>query len=398
VVVDVRARALHRVVAAAAALVVTMAIAPAAGAQSRVDLREAIPYATHSGVELLLDAYLPAGDGPFPAVVVIPGGRWQRIDRHRHSDVPDYFAEHGVAAFAIDYRSSYQYPYPAAVEDVTAAVEWVRTNAADYGVDPAQLGAVGVSAGGHLAALVAAMESGDDRLNVVASFSGPMDLVPLLEAEDTEVRDAVHTFLGCSGGAACEAAAREASPLTYVDPTDPPMLLVNSKNEVIPTDQPTAMWSALREADVQSIAYLIEGGHGSGYGGSWKVMDRVFPFVQTWLTGAEVPTLPGEDGFNDGEGDGATDSRGQEGEQGGQGESSGGKETRSPAPAGAESPRAETGTAGSRGGTLDALTVATAMVALLLVAVLLFVVVRLRRRIAVLSQEPPSSPSTVEQT
>jgi acetyl esterase/lipase len=396
-VVDVR-RAGRPALSALGALVLTFAIVPSAGAQSRVDVREAIPYATHSGVELLLDAYLPAGDGPFPAVIVIPGGRWQRIDRHRHWDVPQYFAERGVAAFAIDYRSSLQYPYPAAVEDVTAAVEWVRANAADYGVDPAQLGAVGVSAGGHLAALVATMESGDDRLNVVASFSGPMDLVPLLEAEDTEVRDAVHTFLGCSSGAACEEVAREASPLTYVDPTDPPMLLVNSKNEIIPTDQPTAMWSALREADVQSIAYLVEGGHGAGYGGSWKVMDRVFPFVQAWLTGAEVPTLPGQDGFNDGEGDGTTDSRGQEGEQGSQGESSGGKETGSPAPRATDAPRSETGAHRSEDRTLDAVTVATAMVALLLVAVLLFVVVRLRRRIAALSQETAPTSSTVEQT
>jgi acetyl esterase/lipase len=380
------------------ALVAIFAVMPVAGAQSGVDVRVAIPYATHAGVELLLDAYLPAGDGPFPAVVVIPGGRWQRIDRGRHSDVPQYFAERGVAAFAIDYRSSFQYPYPAAVEDVTAAVDWVRAHAADYHVDPAQLGAMGVSAGGHLAALVAAMESGDDRLNVVASFSGPMDLVPLLEAEDTEVRDAVHTFLGCSSGAACEETAREASPITYVDPADPPMLLVNSKSESIPTDQPTAMWSSLRDADVPAIAYLVEGGHGAGYGGSWKVMDRVFPYVQAWLTGAEVPTLPGENGFADGEGDGSTDVRGQEGEEGGQGASSGDKETGSPAPRATDPPRAETGAPRSETGTLDAVTVATAMVSLVLVAVLLFVVIRLRRRIAALSQESPPTSPTVEQT
>lgn len=392
---------MRRAVAAAGVLIGIVSIAPAAGAQSRVDLREAIPYATHSGVELLLDAYLPAGDGPFPAVIVIPGGRWQRIDRGRHSDVPQYFAERGVAAFAIDYRSSFQYPFPAALEDVTAAVEWVRANATDYDVDPTQLGAIGVSAGGHLAALVAAMGSGPNdrgtRLNVVASFSGPMDLVPLLDAEDTELRGAVRTFLGCSSGAACDETAREASPLTYVDATDPPMLLVNSKNEIIPTDQPTAMWSALREADVQSIAYLVEGGHGAGYGGSWKVMDRVFPFVQAWLTGAEVPTLPGQDGFNDGEGDGSTDSRGGEGEQGGEGESSGGKETGSPAPRATDSPRGESAAPRSETGSLDALTVATAMVALLLVVVLLFVVVRLRRRIAALSKETPPTSPTVEQ-
>jgi acetyl esterase len=392
----------RRALAAAGALIVTVAAAPAAVAQSQVELREAIPYATHSGVELLLDAYLPAGGGPFPAVIVVPGGRWQRIDRLRHTDVPEYFAERGVAAFAIDYRSSLQYPYPAAVEDVTAAVEWVRTNAADYGVDPAHLGAVGVSAGGHLAALVGAMGSGPTdrgtRLSMVASFSGPMDLVPLLEAEDPEVRDAVHTFLGCSGGEACAEVAREASPSTYVDASDPPMILVNAKEESIPTDQPTAMWSALRELDVPSIAYLVQGGHGAGYGGGDKVLDRIFPYAQAWLMGAEAPTLPGEDGFDDGEGGGSSDDRPQPGEEGGEGGSSGAKDTRSPEPRATGSPRAVTTAPRSGTGSLDALAVATAMVALLAVVVLLFVIVRLRRRIAGLTQEPPSAASTIEQT
>lgn len=383
-------------VTAGTVLIWSLSTVPAAVGQSGFEVLESIPYATHTGVELLLDAYLPPGEGPFPAVIVIPGGRWQRIERQKHADVPTYFAEHGVAAFAIDYRSALEFPYPAAVEDVTSAVVWVRQHAADYRVNPAQLGAIGVSAGGHLAALVAAMGSGPtdrgSRLNMVLSFSGPMDLTGLVDAPDVELRDAVRTFLDCSDASSCSEVAREASPITYVDPTDPPMILVNSQDEIVPTDQPTAMWTALRGAGIDSIVNLIQGGHGSGFGGGTKVLDRVIPFVQAWLTQTEAPALPGDDGFFDGQAEGGEEGRGDgEGEAGGK--------SQEPRPSGSPAPGEGDGrAAGSEIGSFDVLTAATAMAALLAVVILLFVVFRLRRRLAALSEDAQAPGATVEQT
>jgi acetyl esterase/lipase len=297
-------RTLARLAVAAVVPVILAVPAPGA-AQTGVDVREAIHFATHGGIPLLLDAYVPPGEGPFPAVVVIPGGKWVDIDRTKHADVPTYFAEHGIAAFAVDYRPALDAPFPAAVEDVTAAVRWVRRHAREFGVNPAQLGAVGVSSGGHLAALVAARGSGPldtgSRVDLVASWSGPMDLRTLVNADNDELRSAVRTFLGCSASEPCGRLARRASPITYVDPSDPPMVLVNGSEEIIPVAQAESMAAALTGSGVQSAVTIAQGGHGAGYGGGTKILDQVIPTVQAWLAGRDVPATSPSPGAPDGD-------------------------------------------------------------------------------------------------
>ncbi len=353
-------------------------------AQGSVQVRSDIPFATHGGIELLLDAYVPAGEGPFPAVVVIPGGRWANIDRTKHADVPAYFAEHGVAAFAIDYRSALEFPYPAAVDDVTAGIRWVRGHAAEFDVDATRLGAIGVSAGGHLAALVGSMGSGPTdrgaRVRVVASWSGPMDLASLVDSEDEELRGAVRGFLGCSDSEPCEEVARAASPITYVDPTDPSMVLINSDEEIIPVAQATGMAAALTEAGVENDVRIVTGGHGAGYGGGNKVLDLVIPFVRAWLDGRPAPEQPeGEVGAED-----AATGKGGDGTA---------AAVPSAIPSGEPASNPGASATAVRTGTTSAVVVAIALVASVLVAVQLFVIARLRRRVADLSG-PRSSPGT----
>jgi acetyl esterase/lipase len=366
-------------------LVALLAIPGRSAAQTEVRVESDVLYATHGGISLLLDAYVPAGGGPFPAVIVIPGGQWVDIDKTKHADVPSYFAEHGIAAFSIDYRSALEFPYPAAVEDVSAAIRWVRAHAADFEVNPSELGTVGVSAGGHLAALVAAMGTGPldqgDRVSVVASWSGMMDLPPLVDSADDGMQSAVRTFLGCSDGEPCEDLAREASPITYVDATDPPMLLVNGSEEVVPVDQAESMASALNDVGVESHVRIAQGGHGAGYGGGRKILDEVLPFVQAWIVGQAAPS--------------AVPSSAPQGDpEPGAGE--GGKGGLAPAPAPSVSPVAPS--AGSGKGvpgraltevaagdrSVGAVVVAIAMVALLVVIAQQFVISRLRRRVAAL--------------
>jgi acetyl esterase/lipase len=269
-------------------------LAGTAVAQSGVEVTSGVRYAAHGGVPLLLDAYLPAGRGLHPAVIVIPGGRWVEIDRTKHSDVPAYFAERGVAAFAIDYRSALDSPFPAAVSDVAAAVRWVRAHAEEYDVDPAKIGAIGVSSGGHLAALVASRGTGaldrGSRLAVVASWSGMMDLRPLVDAEDEELREAVRTFLGCTATEPCTRVASAASPIVHVEPSDPPMVLVNGSEEIVPVAQAESMGTALEAAGVDGHVTIAQGGHGAGYGGGTKILDQVFPFIAAWLNGEDPPS------------------------------------------------------------------------------------------------------------
>jgi acetyl esterase/lipase len=119
------------------------------------------------------DLYLPVGLPPgttIPAVVVIHGGDWSTKSGHGKSyrDVritAEALAEHGIAAFAIDYflfdpRNPFVGAWPQNLVDIKTAIQWLRVNAATYGLIPGQFGVQGTSAGAHLAAL-AAMTSPD---------------------------------------------------------------------------------------------------------------------------------------------------------------------------------------------------------------------------------------------
>lgn len=88
------------------------------------------------------------------AVVIFPGGGYVRLAiNHEGYDIAKWFAERGVAAFVVKYRMQ-EYGFPAPLLDGLRAVRLVRKNAADWAIDPAKIGVVGFSAGGHLAASV----------------------------------------------------------------------------------------------------------------------------------------------------------------------------------------------------------------------------------------------------
>jgi acetyl esterase/lipase len=123
----------------------------------QIETRSGVIYATHDGVSLLGDLYLPAGAGPFPALVAVHGGGWQAGARNAFQFWGPYLAARGYALLAISYRLAKkgQKMFPQAVNDVLAGVQFVRGSAAQIKVDPERIGLFGASAGAHLAALAA---------------------------------------------------------------------------------------------------------------------------------------------------------------------------------------------------------------------------------------------------
>jgi acetyl esterase/lipase len=123
----------------------------------RVVCREDVTYCSRGGVELRGDLYLPDGEGPFPILVGVPGGGWRICVRASLREWGVYFAARGYGLFVIDYRlaTATRKAFPEAVQDVTAAVRFLRTSAADLSIDAARIGLLGASAGAHLAALAA---------------------------------------------------------------------------------------------------------------------------------------------------------------------------------------------------------------------------------------------------
>jgi len=128
-----------------------------AAKQSEIEPRAGVTYATHDGVALAGDLYLPRGVGPFPALVGVHGGGWVQGARGQFQYWGPYLAARGTALFAISYRfaKTGQKTFPHAVQDVLAAVQFVRGQAKDLRIAPERIGIFGHSAGGNLGALAA---------------------------------------------------------------------------------------------------------------------------------------------------------------------------------------------------------------------------------------------------
>ena len=126
-------------------------------AEPAFELRPALTYATHDGVTLAGDLYLPKTAGPAPVLIAIHGGGWQQGARSTFQYWGPYLAARGYALFAISYRfaGKGRKAFPEAVRDVLAAIQHLRGNATALGVDGARIGLFGASAGAHLGALAA---------------------------------------------------------------------------------------------------------------------------------------------------------------------------------------------------------------------------------------------------
>jgi acetyl esterase/lipase len=140
-------------------LLASLLIAPVtvAAQEFRVATRKALQYGTHDGTALIGDLYLPEAAENRPAIIAVHGGGYRLGSRDIYKYMGPYLAARGYALLSIDYRLTRDSKnhYPAAVNDVRAAVQWMRSQAVDLKIDPARIALMGDSAGGHLGALVA---------------------------------------------------------------------------------------------------------------------------------------------------------------------------------------------------------------------------------------------------
>lgn len=239
-----------------------------------------VTYSTISGYRpLVIDIYLPPRDlGARPMVMYIHGGGW--VGGHtRHSgaivDFPGTLASlaaEGFVVVSLEYRLAQEARFPAQVHDVRAALRYMRVHAGRYGVDPARIGVWGGSAGGHLAAL-AALSCGDSALDpagtsapagsecvaAAVTWYGVFDFAALAASREKGVEPAAAALLDCDG--ACTAAVyAPASPVSYIDRTDPPMLLIHGIDDaVVPVEQSHIAERLLAGAGVPVQSIYIAG-------------------------------------------------------------------------------------------------------------------------------------------
>ena len=257
--------------------------APAANARIFRDL----PYADAPGSANLLDIYLPEHDpvgAKRPLVVWVHGGGWSHGDKSRCLARP--LVDDGFVVASINYRLSWQAPFPAQIHDCKAAIRYLRAHADEYGIDKDRVGVFGASAGGHLAALLgtsageAALE-GDvggnldqsSRVQAACDWFGPTDLSKLREqlADDNPFKQhpelsPIAALFGGMAKATPQLVA-QANPIRFVDKTDPPFLIMHgTRDPLVPLAQSRMLANALKSAGVACDFRIVQGaGHGTGF-------------------------------------------------------------------------------------------------------------------------------------
>lgn len=270
---------------------VTSHAQPPPGRTARLD----VTYVTRErGGDQKLDLYLPSGKGPFPLVLRIHGGAWRAGSKR--DGVPIFLVDAGFAVASVEYRFIPAYPFPAQIQDCKAALRFLREHAAGFDIDPGRVAVMGDSAGAHLAALMglapdapALTDAPDsrtsERVRAVVDFYGPSDLEIVSKdfnaAAHPDLVGIIDELLGVPAKENLDA-VRAASPVTYVDKTDPPfMILQGEADDIVPSVHSKTLDAALTKAGVPSELILIPGcGHGGGAFWSPEQCARIVAFLK----------------------------------------------------------------------------------------------------------------------
>jgi acetyl esterase/lipase len=226
-----------------------------------------IEYKNIDGKSLQLDLYKPKNlTETVPLLVFIHGGSWKSGKRSDYLVYLVAFAQKGYMTATVSYRLLKDAPYPACVEDITDAVQWLFKNGETYGYDPERICLIGGSAGAHLA-MLAAYGWGEDglkndsirilenshRIKAVVDIYGPADLTtPYAQSQPLVTNFIAHPYQERPD------LYREASPIRYVSPDDPPTLILHGTSDsLVPISQSDSLKAHLDKANVPCIYYRV---------------------------------------------------------------------------------------------------------------------------------------------
>jgi len=221
--------------------------------------------------EPTLTIYAPAVDRPNgTAVIIAPGGGYGMLSTEREGvQYANWLSSLGVTSFVLKYRMK-EFGHPAPLQDVLRAVRLVRSRAAEFKVNPARIGVMGSSAGGHLAASAGTLfDHADGRTGAAldATSARPDFLIlmyPVITMDDP------HAHAGSRKNLLGDNPSPEllnlASMEKRVTAATPPTLLIHTQaDQSVPVENSVLFYQALTRAKVPAEMYLFEhGSHGMG--------------------------------------------------------------------------------------------------------------------------------------
>lgn len=200
-------------------------------------------YAKTNRKSLKLDLYrLAAANEPQPLIIMIHGGSWNGGSKAQLTDITRWLAAQRYTVASINYRHAPKWRYPAQVDDVFLAIDFLRANAQELRIDPTAIVLIGRSAGGQIA-LSAAYSGREPAIRGVVSFYAPTDLVVGYEKPSRRlVLDSKKVLEDYLGGSPREQpdVYQAASPVRHVDDSTPATLLIHGELDPM-------VWSAHAE-------------------------------------------------------------------------------------------------------------------------------------------------------
>ena len=252
-----------------------------------------------------LDVYVPKSESVMPCVVWIHGGAWMFGSKTGLPKEVGHLLKHGYVVVSIGYRLSGEAIFPAQIYDCKTAICFLKANAVDYQIDSTRIAVAGSSAGGHLAALVgtsagvSALEGkaqgspvASSRVQAVIDFYGPTDFLIMDELPTNCKNPQKHLvsgspesrLLGCNI-VDCPDKVKQANPITYITPDDPPFLIFHGKSDCTVTPQSSILLERqLKKAGLFADLNLISGaGHGGNEFLTRDVQTTILEFLDRVL-------------------------------------------------------------------------------------------------------------------
>jgi len=250
-----------------------------------------------------LDLYVPKSDKPLPLVVWVHGGGWERGSKNNTGPSMDLLKE-GYAVASINYRLSQHGVFPAQIEDCKSAVRWLRANAGKYNFDADHVGAWGMSAGGHLVALLGTTDDAaftpvdgnkkvSSKVQAVCDWFGPADFLRWGSVTSSDpIAQSPSALSRLLGGLVPNKMdlARQASPVTYAGKSSAPFLIFHGDRDfLVPLQQSEELNDTLKKAGVDSTLHVVKGGsHGGPAFMAPEIKVAEFEFFGKYLKAKEA--------------------------------------------------------------------------------------------------------------
>lgn len=229
-----------------------------------VRVTRGVTFSAPGGEALTLDVYQPADNDVHPIVVQIYGGGWRSGAPESNGAFGSALAASGYVVFAIDYRHAPRWQWPAQLDDVRAALAWIKAHGRDYRADVGRIVMFGRSSGAQLA-LISAITARDTDIRGIVAFFSPVNLTEGYREpgfpDTLGLRDLERAFIGGTPDGKPDA-YRDASPITYADRPHPPVLLVNGgKDRVVYTRYAATLHERLRVSGRSTMLVLPWANH-----------------------------------------------------------------------------------------------------------------------------------------